>query len=127
MSTILIALTLAAGSTGLLITPAELSAALKDRATVVVFVDTSEGNFTAGHIPGARFVRYDQITVDGDGLGSELPPVEQLRSVLGAAGISDASKIVIYGTPMAATRLFFTLDYLGLANVRVLNGGLNAW
>ena len=130
MSTILIALAVlagtAAGSTGLLISPADLTAALKDRATVVVFVDTHEGNFTAGHIPGARFVRYDQITVDG-GLQSELPPVDQLRKVLAAVGISNASKIVIYGSPMAAARLFFTLDYLGLANVRVLNGGVNAW
>ena len=127
MSTILIALALAAGSTGLLLSPADLSAALKDRATVVVAVDSSEANFTAGHIPGARFIRYDQITVDGGGLQSELPSVDQLRKVLGAIGISDSSKIVIYGSPMAASRLFFTLDYLGLANVRVLNGGLNAW
>ena len=128
MSTILIALAVLAATTpGLLVSPAELAAALKDPATVVIAVGTSVDDFTAGHIPGARFVRYDQITVDGDGLQSELPPVEQLRAVLSAAGISDKSKVVVYGSPMAASRMFFTLDYFGHPNARVLNGGLNAW
>ena len=127
MSTILAALALAAASNGLLISPADLATALKDRATVVVATGTSVDDFTAGHIPSARFVRYDEITVDGGGLQSELPPVDQLRKVFSAVGISDTSKVVIYGSPMAAARLFFTLDYLGHPHVRLLNGGLNAW
>ena len=127
MSTLVLALALAAANTGLLISPPELAAALRNRDTVVVAISMSADDFTAGHIPTARFVRYDQITVDGDGLQSELPPVEQLRKVFSSIGISNTSKVVIYGSPMAAARLFFTLDYLGLTNVRVLNGGLNAW
>ena len=127
MSTILTALALAAAGSGLLISPAELAAALKDPQTVVVAVGASADDFTAGHIPNAIFVDYSQITVDGDGLGTELPTVASLRKLLGDAGIGDASKIVIYGSPITATRMFFTLDYLGHANVRVLSGGLNAW
>jgi thiosulfate/3-mercaptopyruvate sulfurtransferase len=128
MSTILAAFALAAAAApGLLISPAELAASLKDPATVVIAVGNSTDDFIAGHIPNARFVRYDEIAIDANGLSSELPPVDQLRKVLSAAGISDASKVVIYGTPIAATRLFFTLDYLGHASARVLNGGLNAW
>jgi thiosulfate/3-mercaptopyruvate sulfurtransferase len=128
MSTILAALALAAATAGgLLVSPAELAAALKDPATVVVAVGNSDDDFIAGHVPGARFVRYDQIAIDIGGLQSELPPIDQLRAVLGAAGISEKSKVVIYGSPIAATRLFFTLDYLGHPNARVLNGGLAAW
>lgn len=128
MSTILTALAVVAATTpGLLVTPAELAAALKDPATVVVAVGNSVDDFIAGHIPNARFVRYDDIAIEADGLSSELPPVEQLRAVLTAAGIGDKSKVVIYGSPIAATRMFFTLDYLGHPNARVLNGGLNAW
>jgi thiosulfate/3-mercaptopyruvate sulfurtransferase len=128
MSTILTALTLlAAAAPGLLVSPADLAATLKDPATVVIAVGNSEDDFIAGHIPGARFVRYDDIAINADGLTSELPPVEQLRKVLSAAGISDKSKIVIYGSPIAATRMFFTLDYIGHQHARVLNGGLNAW
>jgi len=128
MSTILTALAIVAAATpGLLVSPAELATALKDPATVVVAVGNSQDDFIAGHIPKARFVRYDAIAIDVDGLGSELPPVDQLRKVLSAAGISNTSKVVIYGTPITATRMFFTLDYLGHPNARVLNGGLNAW
>lgn len=127
MSTILALAVVAAATPGLLVTPAELAAALKDPATVVIAVGNSVDDFTAGHIPKARFVRYDDIAVTVDGLQSELPPVDQLRKVLSAAGIGNGSKVVIYGSPIAATRLFFTLDYLGHANARVLNGGLNAW
>jgi thiosulfate/3-mercaptopyruvate sulfurtransferase len=128
MSTILTALAVLVATTpGLLVSPAELAASLKDPATVVVAVGNSDDDFIAGHIPGARFVRYDDIAIDSNGLSSELPPVDQLKKVLSAAGISDKSKIVIYGSAIAAARMFFTLDYFGHPNVKVLNGGLNAW
>jgi thiosulfate/3-mercaptopyruvate sulfurtransferase len=128
MSTILTALAvLAAATPGLLVSPTELAAALKDPATVVIAVGSSDDDFIAGHIPGARFVRYNEIAIDADGLSSELPPVDQLKKVLSAAGISDKSKIVIYGAPIPAARMFFTLDYIGHPNAKVLNGGLNAW
>ena len=128
MSTILTALAvLSAITPGLLVSPAELAAALKDPATVVIAVGSGDDEFIAGHVPGARFVRYSEIAVDANGLSSELPTVDELRAVLSAAGISDTSKVVIYGAPIPATRLFFTLDYFGHPNVKVLNGGLNAW
>ncbi len=128
MSTILTALAVLAATTpGLLVSPADLASALKDPATIVIAVGNSEDDFIAGHIPGARFVRYDDIAIDADGLSSELPPIDQLRKVLSAAGISDKSKIVIYGSAIAAARMFFTLDYIGHPNAKLLNGGLNAW
>ena len=69
MSTILTALAVLAATTpGLLVSPAELAASLKDPATVVIAVGNSEDDFIAGHIPGARFVRYSEIAIDADGL-----------------------------------------------------------
>ena len=128
MSTILTALAVLAATTpGLLLSPADLASALKDPATIVIAVGSSEDDFIAGHIPGARFVNYNDIAVDAGGLSTELPPVDQLRKVLSAAGISDRSKIVIYGSAIAAARMFFTLDYIGHPNAKLLNGGLNAW
>jgi thiosulfate/3-mercaptopyruvate sulfurtransferase len=126
MTSILAALALTAAGSGLLVTPAELASALKDPAVVVIAV--GQGDFVAGHIPGARLIAYDQIAVDGpEGLGSELPPVDELRAVFAAAGASDKSRIVLYGSPISATRAFFTLDYLGKDNVQILNGGITAW
>jgi thiosulfate/3-mercaptopyruvate sulfurtransferase len=129
MSTILAALAvvLAQSSPGLLVSPPELAAMLADPAVVVVAVGNQPSEFEAGHIPGARFVRYADIAPDVDGIQSELPPPDQLRRVLAAAGIGDRSKVIVYGSPIAATRMFFTLDYFGHSYARVLNGGLNAW
>jgi thiosulfate/3-mercaptopyruvate sulfurtransferase len=112
---------------GLLVSADEVVTMLKDPTVVVVAVGNSVDDFTAGHIPGARFVLYDDIAPALNGLQSELPPVETLRRVLANAGIGDRSKVIIYGSTIAATRMFFTLDYFGHPNARVLNGGLAAW
>ena len=138
MSTILSALAVLALSTealsakvdassGLLVSADELATLLEDPTVVVVAVGNSADEFTAGHVPGARFVLYRDIAPDLDGLQSELPPIDQLRRVLANAGISDRSKVIVYGSTIGATRMFFTLDYFGHSNVRVLNGGLTAW
>jgi thiosulfate/3-mercaptopyruvate sulfurtransferase len=127
MSTILSALAVVAVSSGLLVSPSELAAMLKDPAVVVVAVGTNPADFELGHVPGARFVNYGDIAIDTGGLSSELPPIDQLRRVLANAGIGDGSKVVIYGSTIAATRMFFTLDYFGHPHARVLNGGFTAW
>src|SRR4029453_7033985 len=117
-----------APATGLLVSPPELAAEMNDPSVVILHADANAAGFEAGHIKGARFVGYNQITIDGaNGVGSELPPVANLVALFAAAGVSDSSRIVIYGPALAATRTFFTLDYLGLKNVRILNGGFAAW
>lgn len=117
----------AASSPSLLVSPSELAAQLKDPSLVILHVANRETEFQDGRIPGARFVRYSSIADDGDALGSELPPVATLVQLFESLGVSDSSPIVVYGSPIAATRLFFTLDYLGHQHVRLLNGGLAAW
>ena len=48
--------------------------------------------------------------------------------MLEAAGVSDASRVVIYAAnAVYAARAFFTLDAYGHARVAILDGGLNAW
>ena len=59
---------------------------------------------------------------------TELPPVEQLDSLLESLGVGDRGRIVLYGETLPVTRLYFTLDYLGLGSrVSVMDGGLAAW
>jgi thiosulfate/3-mercaptopyruvate sulfurtransferase len=126
VTTLLVA-ALAASGPSLLVTPADLAARLADPDLVVLHIANRAADFETGHIPGARFVGYNQIAVDGDSLGSELPPLATLTALFESLGVSNASRVVVYGSPIPATRLFFTLDYLGHANVSLLNGGLNAW
>jgi thiosulfate/3-mercaptopyruvate sulfurtransferase len=115
---------------GLLTSPAELAAALKnDSALVVLHVADRAAAFEDAHIPGARFVRYVDIAIEGgEGVGSELPLVDQVKRVLQAVGVSNASRVVVYGaSTVGAARLFFTLDAMGHPRVSLLDGGLRAW
>lgn len=112
----------------MLMSTADLAAHLQNADLLVLQVAESQAVFEQEHIPGARFVRYADIAVDGDRLGSELPSVEIATSALEASGVSDGSRIVVYSpSTVAAARLFFTLDVLGHAHVALLDGGLRAW
>lgn len=112
---------------------ATLHARLGDAALVLLHVGPS-ADFAAGHIPGARPVMpADVSTPAGDGrLTLQLPDADTLRTRLQALGITDAATVVVYPATSdavsQATRVLFTLDYLGLgARTRWLDGGLEAW
>jgi len=113
----------------LLISTSDLDAILQDPAVVVLHVAERESSFEEAHIPGARFLRYNDFAVDGpEGLGSELPPIDQVKRVFDAVGVSDGSRVVVYGaSPVSAARAFFTLDVMGHRHVALLDGGLRAW
>jgi thiosulfate/3-mercaptopyruvate sulfurtransferase len=102
---------------------------------VVLHVGDRAG-YDREHIPGARNVLDQQLAkphdMSRDELMMELPEPRQLRSQLEQLGISDDSIIVVYAAPdaplQAATRVMFTLDYIGLgAQSALLDGGLDAW
>ena len=99
-----------------------------DSGLVILHPDRTRAGFDSGHIPGARFVSTSHyMTRQGD-LLTELPPVAQLDSLFESLGVGDRGHIVIYGEILPATRLFFTLDYLGLGDrASILNGGLESW
>ena len=107
---------------------------LKDENLVLLHVG-EKAEYDAGHIPGARYVRLDDISVsDHDresGLMLEMPQPDSLRARLEALGISDRSRVVVYyGNDWVspATRVIFTLDYAGLgASSALLDGGMLAW
>lgn len=91
-------------------------------------MDMRPADFEMEHVPGARLILFSDITVEGhDQLGAELPPVADLLRVFSAAGVRDGAEVVLTGPPLATTRAFFTLDYLGHRGVRILNGGVAAW
>jgi thiosulfate/3-mercaptopyruvate sulfurtransferase len=104
---------------------------LNDPSLVLLQIGDKK-DFDKGHIPGAQFMEYESIsTPHGQGLMLELPPVEQLVSVFEKLGVSNSSHIILYfGTNWVTptTRVYWTLDYLGLGDrTSILNGGLVAW
>jgi thiosulfate/3-mercaptopyruvate sulfurtransferase len=92
-------------------------------------------DYDAGHIPGARFITLNEISVSDTtsetGLTLQMPAPDELRSKLEALGISDRSRVVVsYGRDRiaAATRVLYTLDYAGLGRqASLLDGGSDAW
>lgn len=114
----------------MLVSSAWLEPKLADPNVVVLHAGTS-ADYDAGHIPGARLIRLEDVSVtDASGLTVELPRVEPLRQLFSKLGVTDESQVVVYaaaGVP-PATRVWFTLDYLGLgARAALLDGGLALW
>ena len=117
-------------SDSLLLTPAQLRDRLT-RGTVVLLHVGEAADYKAGHIPGARFLPYDAISQRRNGLMLEMPPAAVLDSALESLGVSDDSRIVLYWSKdwySPTTRVFLTLDYLGLGEkTSILDGGFAAW
>ena len=101
----------------------------------LVLLHVGDGDdFDDGHIPGARPVSLDDISVSehtDTGLMLQMPEPEDLRKRLEALGISDDSQIVVYYATdwvSPATRVVFTLQHAGLGErTRLLDGGMPAW
>lgn len=113
----------------LLVSTQWLADHLSDPHLVIVHIGHDRGDYEAAHIPGARFLPMDKF-VSNKEPGSELLPAEQLQQNLEAIGIGDDSRVVYFAPdwdPMA-TRLFFTLDYLGHGDrAALLDGGMDQW
>ncbi len=118
------------GADSLLLTAAQLAGRLT-RGNVVLLHVGEPADYKAGHIPGARFLPYDAISQRRDGLMLEMPPVAVLDSVFESLGVSDDSRVVLYWSKdwySPTTRVFLTLDYLGLGErTSIVDGGFAAW
>lgn len=116
--------------TEMLVSTDWLAEHLNDPNVVIVHFARYRGDYDRAHIPGARFLRTNQLVSDSQETTFELPPVADLQKALEAIGVGDKGRIIIYGTqaPPTTTRAYFTLDYLGLGDrVALLDGGIEKW
>ncbi|MCU0623275.1 MAG: rhodanese-like domain-containing protein [Gemmatimonadaceae bacterium] len=115
----------------LLVDAAWVTPRLADPDLVLLHVAFEKAEYDAGHLPGARFVPFAAYAVPvsrQDSLRTELPPIDSLQRVLVRAGVTDRSRVVVIGQPIAAARLLFTLAVLGLdGRAGMLDGGVEAW
>lgn len=111
----------------LLVDTAWLSQHLSDRDLVVLHVG-AKSLYDREHIRGARQLTDNDLVVSANGRMYDLPDAAELRTKLAALGVSDDSRIVVYGGVPNVTRVILTLDYLGFGDrTSLLNGGLDAW
>ncbi len=103
---------------------------LHDRNLVVLYIGRDRAQFDAGHIPGSRFVRLDELVEQHKDSLNELPPVSDLQATFEGLGVGDESRVVLMGDAggVLAARGYFTLDYLGHGDhAALLDGGLERW
>lgn len=90
--------------------------------------------FEAGHLPGAVYLSLDEDLsgpAASPGGRHPLPDMARFAETLGAHGIGNDTRVVVYddakGGGMFAARLWWLLRYAGHDDVQVLDGGLGAW
>lgn len=95
--------------------------------------DAGEQAYQQGHLPGAFYAHLDrdlsgpvQAGVTGR---HTLPDPASLQARLRTWGLSADSPLVVYDANNGAysARAWWLARWAGLSNVRVLDGGLNAW
>lgn len=81
-------------------------------------------SYTKGHIPGAIHINTD--SVEEGPVWNILSPEKIEKSML-ENGITKDTTVILYGNPSAAGRVAFTYLWAGVENVKMLNGGIEAW
>lgn len=106
-----------------------LSARLDDKNIVVVDFRKNRRAYVKNHIPGAAHIERSAVLTRVDGVPYMMTPQDDLFPVLENAGIGSDKTVVVYdeNNGLWSARLFWTLEYLGHNDVRVLNGGWSKW
>lgn len=112
----------------LLITTAWLADQLENTDTIRIIDMRDPDVYAEAHIPGAVNVPVDAIASTIDGIPLEFDQTE-VADALSAAGLEPGMTAVVYDNlgMMNAARMFWTLEYVGHEDVRLLDGGWNAW
>ncbi|MEO7751852.1 MAG: sulfurtransferase [Terracoccus sp.] len=88
-------------------------------------------DYLAGHVPGAFFVDLDTelAAPPGEGGRHPLPDPSVVESALRRCGVESDSRVVVYDgrDSFAAARAWWVLRWVGVSDVRVLDGGYAAW
>lgn len=112
-----------------------LAAHIADPGIVLLHVG-ERPEYDAGHLPGAIHVTMRDLSepMPAEHVAGmrmlELPDPAVARAKLESWGVSDDSRIIVYyGNDWVspATRVLFTLDWLGIEDVALLDGGMQAW
>jgi thiosulfate/3-mercaptopyruvate sulfurtransferase len=100
---------------------------LKDPGIRVIEVDEDTSAFDKGHISGA--LGWNWSTDLHAPLGRDYLDRGALSELLGAAGVSDDTTVVLYGANnnWFAAYAYWILKLRGFGNVKLLNGGRKKW
>ena len=85
--------------------------------------------FAEAHLPGAVFFPIDTIADTTSGLPHMLPSPDVFAKAVGALGIGDGDRVVVYDSRnvVSAARVWWTFRVFGHDAIAVLDGGLPKW
>jgi len=110
----------------MLVEPSELQRSLKEPGLRILDVRQKEA-YDKGHIPRAVRVdvaRWQELGRSDSGFRNAKAWGERVSEL----GVGMDSQVVVYGSSLPDTaRIWWTLKYLGLENVTVLDGGWDLW
>lgn len=110
----------------MLIESAELEKRLREPQLRLLDTRSAE-EYAQGHIPGAILVDVKGWQELGRQEGG-FHDAEAWSTKVGQLGITHESQVVVYGSNLTDTaRIWWTLKYLGLRDVSLLNGGWSVW
>ncbi len=86
----------------------------------------ADNTYRLGHIPGA--IHSNSDTYENGFPRWFLLPDNELKTAAGSMGITPDTTVVVYSnSPIFAARLWWILKYIGVTDVRFMNGGVNQW
>ena len=87
-------------------------------------------DYDVGHIPNAGFADLkDELSDINHPVEFAVPTPEQFCHAMGALGVGDDSRVVLYDTNYTAwaARVWWMLRWVGFDRAAILDGGLGAW
>jgi thiosulfate/3-mercaptopyruvate sulfurtransferase len=89
----------------------------------------AQAEFRQAHVPGAVYFDIDAIADRQQGLPHMLPDAATFGEAVGALGVGDGDRVVVYGGKhlIASARVWWTFRAFGHDRVAVLDGGFPRW
>lgn len=111
-----------------LISVSDLNKAIMKKSVVVVDARSAAKFKADAHIKNAVNVAYSDLHQTAPVKGV-LKSTDEMAKILGAAGVDGKKPVVVYdeGSGKFSGRVYWILKYLGVSDVKILNGNLKAW
>jgi thiosulfate/3-mercaptopyruvate sulfurtransferase len=87
----------------------------------------AHAEYLARHIPGAVFFDLEDIADHASPYAHMLPPAREFAAKVGALGIGNDTRVVVYDTNYVSARAWWMFRVFGHDNVVILHGGLQQW
>jgi len=89
----------------------------------------SESDYLNGHINNSINIHYREFRRSSSGSIQLIISTQNFEELVGGSGITANDTVILYdsSTGLDAALVFWTFDFYGHTNIKLLNGGFNRW